>query len=135
MTRPIRLVLQRTKRDCSVACLASITGQSYEKTLMAFRHPVYDQGASSRQILDAARRMGVEPKWSRKYDLENDQGMLAVRSELFQGDDHLVLLISGHIIDLDDPASLWEADDYLEAFQARVLSIITVSFTQEGEEQ
>lgn len=128
MIRPIRLVLQRTKRDCSVACLASITGQSYEKTLMAFTHPVYEQGAATQQIRNAARRMGFETIWSRKVDLENDNGMLSVRcdQQFESGLDHMVLLISGHIIDLEDPASLWDADDYMEAFKAKPLSLISL---------
>lgn len=128
MNHPIRLVLQRTKRDCAVACLASMTGQSYEKTLMAFKHPVYDQGASIRQIQDAARRLGFFSQWSRKVDFENGQGLLAIGFKEYKVNcDHMVILVSGHIIDLEDPATLWDADDYLEAYKAHALSIITVT--------
>lgn len=126
MTGPIRLVLQRTNRDCSVACLASLTGQSYEKTLMAFRHPVYDRGANIRQVREAAKRLGFDSTWTRKIDLNNDMGMLVIGIPDTPRD-HLVLLLDGLVIDLEDPATLWEIDDYLEAFKARPLSLITVT--------
>jgi ABC-type bacteriocin/lantibiotic exporter with double-glycine peptidase domain len=117
----LRVEIQRHGKDCGVACLAMLLGLSYESTLMAFRHNVMANGATIRQLLAAAKRLGYQLHWTRKVDIENDTGLLALRSVQWPSE-HLVLLKDELIIDTD--ATIWEQDVYLAAYEAVPLSII-----------
>ncbi len=117
----LQIIPQRHGSDCSVACLAMLLGTSYEEALMAFRHNVIVQGATTRQILRAASRLGKPMRWARKVDLENDTGLLALESKKWPRQ-HLVVLKDELIFDSD--ASVWDADVYLHAYEAITLSII-----------
>lgn len=120
----LQVVIQRHGKDCGVACLAMLLGLSYEATLLAFRHNVMVQGATIRQLLSAGRRLGHPLRWTRKVDLENDTGLLALRSKKWPSE-HLVVLKDELIIDTD--ATVWEQDIYLAAYEAVPLSIIKLA--------
>jgi ABC-type bacteriocin/lantibiotic exporter with double-glycine peptidase domain len=117
----LSVVPQRSRMDCGVACLAMLCGVSYERALLATRGPVLDQGMRTRQIQATARRLGRALTFCRTVDLENDTGLLAVRSVQWPHD-HLVVLKDGLIVDTD--ASLWDVDVFLSAYDATVLSIL-----------
>ncbi len=117
----LQVVIQRHGKDCGVACLAMLLGLSYEATLMAFRHNVMANGATIRQLLAAAKRLGHTLHWTRKVDIENDTGLLALRSKKWPAE-HLVVLKDELIVDTD--ATLWEAHVYLHVYEATPLSII-----------
>jgi hypothetical protein len=117
----LRVEIQRHKSDCAVACLAMFLGLSYEEVLMAFRHNVIASGATTRQILSAAARLGHRLKWTRKVDLETDIGLLALDSRKWP-QQHLVVLKEELIVDSD--ATIWDQDVYLAAYEAVPLSII-----------
>jgi ABC-type bacteriocin/lantibiotic exporter with double-glycine peptidase domain len=117
----LSIVVQRHKSDCSVACLAMLLGLSYEEVLVAFRHNVIAKGATTRQILGAASRLGRPLRWTRKVDLEADTGLLALDSKKWP-QQHLVVLKDELIVDSD--ATVWDADVYLAAYEAVPLSII-----------
>lgn len=117
----LNVIPQRAALDCAVACVAMLCGVTYEAALLAFkREPIH--GVRTRDIHAAARRLGHPLRWSRVFDLENDTGLLSVRSTKWKTD-HLVVLKEGLIVDTD--ATLWEADIYLAAYDARPMSLMT----------
>lgn len=117
----IQVIPQRHKMDCGVACLAMLLGISYEAALMAFQHNVLTQGTTIRQLVNAGQRLNVKLHWTRKVDMEEDTGLLMVRS-LRWGNDHMVVLKEDFIVDTD--SSLWNAQDFMGAYEATVLSIV-----------
>ena len=123
----LQVVPQRHNFDCAVACLAMLLNKDYETTLLAFNSlaPLV-HGVRTRDVKQAAVALGTRLKLSRKWDLEEDTGILAVRSPRWKVD-HLVVLKEGLVIDTD--ASIWEVAVYLQAYEAKVLSILT----KEGE--
>lgn len=124
------VVPQRHNFDCAVACVAMLLGKDYETTLLAFNslRPLVS-GVSIAQVKRAARVLGTSLQHSRRtVDLEHSTGILAVSAKGRWASDHLVVLKEGLIIDTD--ATIWEADVFLQAYDAKVLSILT----KEGEE-
>lgn len=109
--------------DCAVACLAMLLGLEYEEVLMAFRHNVIANGATLRQMSDAAARLGKKLEQRKVFDLETDTGIVDVRAEGWRSD-HLVVLKDGMIVDTD--ATVWEADVFLQAYNAKVLRLLYV---------
>ena len=119
-----QVVPQRHSFDCAVACLAMLLNKDYETTLLAFNSlaPLV-HGVRVGDVKRAAAALGARLKFSRKWDLEEDTGILAVRSVTRWKTDHMVVLKEGLIIDTD--ATVWEAAIYLQAYEAKVLSILT----------
>lgn len=118
----LQIIPQRHSHDCSVACLAMICRISYEEALMAFRHNVCTDGASIRQIQRAAARLGRTLLWSRRVSsLENETGILCVRSQKWPCD-HLVVFKEEQIVDTD--ATLWDADVFMSAYEAKPISFL-----------
>ena len=119
----LQIVPQRHTFDCAVACLAMLLGRDYETTLLAFNSlaPLV-QGVRTRDIKRAALVLGSTLRFNRKFNLETDTGILAVRSAKF-ATDHLVVLKEGLIVDTD--ATVWETDVYLQAYEAQTLSLLT----------
>lgn len=114
----LSVVPQRMNADCAVACLAMLLGVTYETALLAFRKQ--DQ-IHVRDVQTAARRLGQPLRFSRKVDLETDTGILGVRSPKWDYE-HLVILKDGLIVDTD--ATIWDADVFLSAYDATVLSLL-----------
>lgn len=120
----MQVVIQRHQNDCAVACMAMLLGLSYEAVLVAFRHNVIVQGASTRHIQHAAKRLGSKLQWRRYYSVdENDTGLLAMDSDKWHMQ-HLVVLKDGLIFDTD--ASVWDQDVYLATHKARTLSLLVL---------
>lgn len=120
----LQVVMQRHQTDCSCACLAMLLGVSYEEALLALRTPhVVTRGVMVRQVLAAARRLGQPLRFCRTFDLDTDTGILGVRSAKWP-QEHLVILREGSIVDTD--ATLWEADVFLSAYDAKAISLLTL---------
>lgn len=120
----MQVVIQRHQNDCAVACMAMLLGLSYEAVLVAFRHNVIVQGACTRHIQYAAKRLGSTLRWQRYYSVdENDTGILAMDSDKWKMQ-HLVVLKDGLIFDTD--ASVWDQDVYLATHEARTLSLLVL---------
>lgn len=118
----LQVVPQRHSSDCAIACLAMLLGVTYEASLLAFGSELHN-GAQTRAIKRAARKLGRVLRWSRRFDLETDTGLLSVRSAKWSGD-HMVVLKEGLVVDTD--ASLWEADVYMSAYEATAMSLLTL---------
>lgn len=126
----LNIVVTRHPMDCGVVCLAMLCGVSYEEALMAFRSNVCMEGVSIRQLQAAARRLGEVLRWSRRVsDLEAQTGILQVRAIKEAPADHLIILKSGQVIDVD--ASIWDLDVFLATKGFKPRSLLTLD--TEGE--
>lgn len=100
MTAPelVRVVRQDGELpDCAVASLAMLCGVSYGEALAAFPRPqrVVRAGAYLTEIQSAAKVLGVTTKIRKRFDLDEDTGILHVSGK----DEHLVFLWAGRIIE------------------------------------
>lgn len=120
MDAPIlRLVSQRHTHDCGVAVLAMLFGVTYEEALIALSWEipsVLRSGVYIRHLKQAAKNLGSELIARRRYDLEEDFGMLCVSSQKWKTD-HLLILHEGRIYDTD--GTVWAPDVYLRHHEAR----------------
>lgn len=122
MSTPLlRVVRQRHKADCGVACLAMLLNVPYEVSLLAFRK---HENIYIRDVQTAARRLGVRLRLQRKFDMETDTGILGMRSPQWDYD-HLVVLKEGLVVDTD--LSLWDVDVFLSTYEAQALSLLVIA--------
>lgn len=122
----LQIIPQQSAMDCSVVCLAMLYGVPYNAALTAFVHNVGAQGASRRQIQNAAKRLGRPLAWSsRVTDLETETGILWVQVAKWPNS-HLVILKEGQVFDPSD-ATLWDVDVYVEANAVTVKGMFTVT--------
>lgn len=120
----LSIIAQRTRADCSVACLAMLCGVDYETALMAFRHNVCAVGASGHQIRAAAKRLEKPLSWrGAVLDLETETGILQIGAEKWPLN-HVVMLKEGQVIDTD--FTLWDVDVFLAAYKATPVGIFTL---------
>lgn len=117
----IRLFTKQGRNDCAIACLASYLGRHPAEVLIEaskVSKTFWTAGLSGIEHVRVARRLGFKTKWVKKFDLEDDIGVLFVtfHDNTMQ---HDVVLIEGRIFDPEyTPACLIEADDYLRFFNA-----------------
>jgi hypothetical protein len=94
----VRVVKQDgTLPDCAVATVAMLCGVTYGEALAAFPKPqaVVRIGAYLTEIKTAARSLGVTLRSCKRFDVEEETGILHVSGR----DEHLVVLWDGRIID------------------------------------
>lgn len=111
---------QRTKRDCGVACLATLLGRSYEEVLLeaaSVSPNVLRKGLYASDLSKIALRFGVELRRRTSSDLEDRTGILEVSVKKRE---HLVFLVNGLVFDPEEGMQLWEIDVYLRHFKAVV---------------
>ena len=126
----IRMTLQRSSGDCSVAALAMYLGVSYEDALEAATAESlkpHRRGMYNTQIVKAAARLKVALVVKRRFSLEHDSGILS--GYVFDGvrpSGHVVVLRWGLLID-PDGGELWEPDDYERTHQAEWTTLLTRS--------
>ena len=86
---------QKTAHDCAVACLRMLLEVEYSAVVAAFpkRAKVHSVGASDRQILNAARRLGHTLRFTTDGDLSEIVGMLQVKDQT--NEVHTVILAKG----------------------------------------
>jgi hypothetical protein len=109
--------------DCAVATLATFCGVTYAQALAAYREPlrIVKSGAESwRPMQAAAKRLGVATRITRKYDIEEDTGILCVKKPK---EEHVVFLWEGRVI--DGNGELWLSPlQYLDAYEYRSTSLM-----------
>lgn len=83
--------------DCAVAAVAMLCGVTYGQALAAFPKPssVMRIGAYLTEVQTAAKALGVRLKVRKRFDVDEDTGVLHVSGK----DEHIVLLWDGRIID------------------------------------
>ncbi len=118
----LKLVAQKHDNDCGVAALASITGKSYEDVFYAFGAPVHKTGVEMGDIVAAAAKLGIRMRLKRRIRLDEDTGILGVKTPNRTSKGHVVVLEEGRIYDTD--LTVWDAEDFLKAEDATPTSII-----------
>ena len=90
---------QRTGHDCAVACLRMLLEAEYLDTINAFsnRTKVQQHGASDRQILNAAKKLGHTLRFIIDGDLSETVGILQVKGPTKEI--HVVILAKGTVYD------------------------------------
>ena len=120
----LKVIPQRHAGDCTVACLAMLLGVSYEASLLAFASAnIMTSGTYILHVIAAALQLKRILKDRRKFDLENDTGMLVVDSDTWKVH-HVVILKDGLIIDTD--STIWDADIYLSIHKAKGTHLLTL---------
>ena len=125
------VVRQRADGDCACAALSNLTAESYEDVYVetAAVDPKYrgKNGLWNHQVVAIAARLGVILIPTRRYDLDEDAGILRVRWNGARG----VTSPGGHFIAIREgivfcPAMsapmAWKA--YLEQFDARPCTLL-----------
>lgn len=95
-------------------------GVRYEDVLVAVGKPVIDIGMTVKQIRDTAERLKHPLKLRRKFDLDNDTGILGIRFP--NKKEHVVILHDGKVYDTD--LTVWDVEDYLTAEKAKPVSLL-----------
>jgi hypothetical protein len=115
--------------DCALACLASLTGFKYEDILAeasrkkppgSFPH---ETGLYMSEIARIALLFGCVLKHKRTFNLEKDEGILAVKWRTGKYKHHVVVAIKGIIIDLAD-MTVWTPADYKKFYRAKFCSML-----------
>ncbi len=116
--------------DCAVVAISLATGYSYEETLsacLATCPEVLGNGMNVSQIKGALRELGFKAKARRKYDLDEDTGLLWVEDPAGEG--HMVYLWAGRVVNpgKSDRTALWlDPEEYLLAGDWTADVLITV---------
>lgn len=127
MDAPIlRVEIQRTMMDCSIAVLAMLLGRSYEEVLQTASRiipNVLECGSTWPEMRKVAKKLGYTTKIKKgpRISLTDDVGALSVRAENWKSD-HLVVLKEGLIVDTD--GTIWDVDVFLSSHHARSLSLM-----------
>lgn len=110
-------VLQRTRWDCGVACLASYLCQPYEEVLRVASTTIkgIEHGLTAKEMIRVAKKFDVELRRRvRGIDLDESQGILGFR--IGQGG-HVVVLSNGLIFDPDESGMVWDAETYVRHYK------------------
>lgn len=98
--------------DCAIAAIALATGETYDAVLseaVQVRSDAVTRGMVWRDIRAVVARLGFTSKLRRKYDLEEDTGILDCKRGR---EEHVVYLWEGRIIEPRlDRRSLWRDPD------------------------
>jgi hypothetical protein len=121
----LQIVTQRHKGDCCVAAMATFLCLSYERVLMHAPMDVCTAGMSVAQLKAASKRLGKPLKSRRACDIEEDAGLLWMKSPEWSGHHHLAVLKDGLIFNTD--GVVWEADVFLAANRAKIISLLTLA--------
>lgn len=107
---------QNRPNDCAVACLKMLTGVTYVEATDAFpkRAKVATEGASDRQILNAAKRLRRPLRFIKDGDLSEIVGILQI-IEVKTKDVHVVMLAKGSIYNPGDGVLWTDIDSFLKA--------------------
>jgi len=118
----VRVVKQDgTLPDCAVAAVAMLCGVTYGEALAAFPKPksVMKIGAYLTEVRTAAKALGVTLRVSRRFDVDEDTGVLHVSGR----DEHVVLLWEGRIIDGNGECWL-SASTYLGVYKYKPKTLL-----------
>lgn len=124
-------MIQKEAGDCGISCLAMLLGKSYQEVIAAAPANAHKKGLSMRGIRDTALKLGTPLRLRRKLDLKEDIGILGLLPDpthnngRIKRDEHVALLIEGHIYDTY-VGRLWlDVDTYLQVERYRLGSLLT----------
>ena len=118
----VQLTPKHGLKDCVCAALSAYLGKPYEEVVAAAGkiYPNFHRiGLDNPHTVAVARRLKVPVRWVKDYDIEEDSGVLTI-SYWAGRTEHVVLLLEGHILELEDlPTTWWEPAAYFAAHGAR----------------
>jgi ABC-type bacteriocin/lantibiotic exporter with double-glycine peptidase domain len=122
----LRVEVQRTNMDCSIAVLAMLLGKTYEEVLQAAARVipnVLECGATWPEMRKVARKLGFTTRIKKgpRISIGEDVGALCIRGEKWKAD-HLVVLKEDLIVDTD--GTIWEPEVYFSVNDCRPLSLM-----------
>jgi hypothetical protein len=129
----VRFIRQRGDWDCGVGAIAFIAELSYEDVYVAAAaiDPTWrgKSGLYSREIVAIAARLGVTLTPTRRFDLDDDDGVLSIRWNGPKGKQnpggHFVAVRSGFVFCPSDGMPMrWR--DYLEQNTGRACTLLQV---------
>ena len=115
----VKMVVSRQDNDCALCALAMLTGTDYNDVLLAVNKVdtvAGKRGLWSTQITKAGALLGFTFRTKRKFDIENDTGILNVKFP--DGEEHAILLKGGMVFNSD--GTIWEVEDYIAAEKLKV---------------
>lgn len=120
----VQIQVQRAPGDCAITALSMYLGASYEDVLCAAVRTtkssrIHHRGMFTREMKRTAQKLGVTLTLRRGFDLETDEGVLAVVSG---NEQHAVLLKAGLIFDGD--GLVWEPSVFLAHYHYRPMSLL-----------
>ncbi|HUR19846.1 MAG TPA: hypothetical protein VMZ90_03505 [Vicinamibacterales bacterium] len=120
----VQIQVQRAPGDCAICALSMYLGRPYEDVLGAAvsttkRSRIHHVGMFTREMKRTAAKLGVTLTLRRGFELDSDEGVLAVARGEAQ---HAVLLKAGLIFDGD--GTVWEPDTFLAHYQYRPISLL-----------
>jgi hypothetical protein len=124
----LRFELQRAAGDCAIACLATISGKSYEDILVAAAKEKkvgcapHETGLYMTAVVSIAKRIGYPLKKKRKCDFQKDKGILSVEFGNGLRLPHVIVLLAGLLFETD--GSVWLPWEYKKAHRAKFGSIL-----------
>lgn len=126
------IVRQRGDQDCGIACLAMYAEVSYEDAYVAVtrvdRVTRGKRGLDNRELVRAAKYLGIVLVPTRKFDLDDDEGILRVRwngkaNAKANPGGHYVVVLEGRVLCPKDSIGLaWR--DYLERNDGRLGTLL-----------
>jgi hypothetical protein len=132
----VTLVRQRGTSDCGISALAMLAGQTYEDTYVEVakvdRKWRGKCGLYSREMVVIAARLGVRLVATKRFDLDQDEGILRIRPGVtrwashgspLNEDGHFVALVGGEIrCPVKHLRMPWRA--YLAKVEARACTLL-----------
>jgi hypothetical protein len=124
----VSVVRHRGDADCGCAALASFTGETYEDTYVAVRDvdPAHrgKNGLHNRQIVAAAKLMDIVLEPTRRFDLDEDEGVLRIRwnDPRKRRGGHFVAVVNGFIRCPSGEERGWR--EYLEIYGGRACTLL-----------
>ena len=112
--------------DCGICAIGTLTGHTYEDVVAVADRisKNWKSGLWLKEIMEIAKELGLTLKRKRKYDLEQDVGILDVMvKDGRKREAHVVVLNAGRIIDSD--YSIWDVDAFLAHYKATTKSLLT----------
>lgn len=107
------IVPQRGHGDCGIAALATFLGRSYEDVFEAtigIAPSPHHRGLWMSQIMRVAATFGVTLRRRRKFNIDEDTGIIGIRR------DHVGVLREGIVIDSDGPMVWFEPAMSLDSY-------------------
>ncbi len=126
----VPIIAQRRAQDCGVAALAQFAEIRYEDAYVAVAKVDSKyrggRGLLNREIVAAAKHLGITLTPTRKFDLDDDEGVLGVKfnGAKFKNDaGHFVSVKDGQIYCPEDQI-VYRWRDYLERWDARPCTLL-----------
>ncbi len=120
----VQIQVQRAPGDCAICALSMYLGTSYENVLGAAvsttkRSRIHHVGMFTREMKRTAAKLGIPLTLRRGFDVDTDEGVLAVAD----GDkQHAVLLKAGLIFDGD--GTVWEPETFMAHYHYKPVSLL-----------